>query len=140
MGDAGVDFCSKKTTISSFENAYLAEHWQKSSKIGKDCRKLAKLAENLQRLQKIGKNRQKYANIAENRHKSPKIVIITLAPDRPVPPFLQHHRHLHLLPDSVHALADPGRQSPRRDRRKISVATIVHFLTTWFAPRCEFGP
>jgi hypothetical protein len=36
-----------------------AEKWQKSQKIGKNRRKLAKIAENWQKSQKIGKNRRK---------------------------------------------------------------------------------
>jgi hypothetical protein len=46
--------------------AKIAENWQKSSKIGKNRRKLAKIAENWQKSPKIGKNRRKLAKIAEN--------------------------------------------------------------------------
>ena len=37
--------------------------------------------------------------------------------DRAVPPLLQHHRNLHLLSDSVHALADFSGTDSREDGR-----------------------
>jgi hypothetical protein len=47
-------------TLALEKNAnFFAENWQKSPKIGKNSRKLAKIAENWKKSPKIGKNRQK---------------------------------------------------------------------------------